>query len=194
MFESVINDARRAASRLIATYLGRAVVAVPFVVAAGFATAAATLWLIDRFGAQMAYWIVALGFTLLGLIASVVVTVREEEIEEAAVAEEKQAAASNPLPAAGDVLAPVMALLPLLSSQFGLSASTKVAKYGFKYLPVLVLSALLAALLWPVGKPVETAERDEAVSDPAAAPNPDAEPVMPQGGFARGANGHAHVN
>ena len=165
MFESIINDARRAASRVIATYLGRAVVAVPFVVAAGFATAGATLWLIERFGAQLAYWILALGFTLLGLIASVVVTVREEEVEEAAAAEEKEAAAASPLPAAGDVLAPVMALLPLLSSQFGMSASTKVVRYGFKYLPVLVLAALLGALLWPIEKAGEGAEPDATNSD-----------------------------
>ena len=166
MLEGVINDARKAASRLIATYLGRAVVAVPFVIAGGFATAAATLWLIEQFGSQLAYWILALVFTVIGLIASVIVAGKEEKIEQAAAAEQKEAAASGPLATAENVLAPAALLLPLLTSPLGLTASARLAKYGLKYFPVLVLAALMAALLWPLGA------RD-GETDGAAEPAPD---------------------
>ncbi len=167
MLEGVINDARRAASRLLATYLGRAVVAVPFVFAAGFATAAATLWLIDQFGTQIAYWIMALGFAIVGLIASVIVTVKEEEVEQAAEEEEKEAAASSPLATAESVLAPAAMLLPFLNSSAGLSTSAKLAKYGLKFIPIMVLAALLTALLWPLGE-----QESKTGEVPDTAPHP----------------------
>jgi hypothetical protein len=54
---------------------------VPFVIAAGFALAAVTVLLVDRFGHVMAYWCVAGGLALIGVIASIVVSVREHEEE-----------------------------------------------------------------------------------------------------------------
>jgi len=73
MFRGLINDARSAAGSVVAKYAARASVAVPFIVAVGFATAGITLMLVERFGHRNAYLIVAGGFTALGLLASVVV-------------------------------------------------------------------------------------------------------------------------
>ena len=87
MFRGLINDVKSAAGSVIAKYLARASVAVPFVVALGFATAAITFTLVDRFGVIIAYWIVAAGFTLIGLVATLAITVKEQEEEVA----EKQA-------------------------------------------------------------------------------------------------------
>ena len=87
MFQGLINDAKSAAGSLIAKYLARASVAVPFVIALGFATAAITFMLVERFGAITASWMVAGGFTLIGLVATLAVTVKEQEEEVA----EKQA-------------------------------------------------------------------------------------------------------
>ena len=81
MFRGLINDAKAAAGSLVGKYLVRASVAVPFIVAIGFAVAAITLMLVDRFGAINAYLMVAGGFTLIGLIAALVVTVKEQEEE-----------------------------------------------------------------------------------------------------------------
>ena len=83
MFRGLINDAKAAAGSLVGKYLMRASVAVPFVVAFGFGVAAVTLMLIDRFGAINAYLMVAGGFTLIGLIAVLVVNVTEQEEESA---------------------------------------------------------------------------------------------------------------
>ena len=81
MFRSLINDAKSAAGAVIGKYVIRASVAVPFVVAAGFGTAATTLVLIDRFGAVIAYCLMAGGFAAIGLLAALAVTVKEQEEE-----------------------------------------------------------------------------------------------------------------
>jgi hypothetical protein len=62
MFRGLINDAKSTAGALVAKYLARASMAVPFVAALGFVTAAITLMLVERFGHIAAYWMVAGGF------------------------------------------------------------------------------------------------------------------------------------
>ena len=81
MFAGLINQAKSAASHLVLKYVARASVAVPFVIAAGFALAALTVMLVERFGHVMAYWLVAGGLALIGVIASIVVSVKEHEEE-----------------------------------------------------------------------------------------------------------------
>ena len=81
MFAGLINQAKSAASHLVLKYVARASVAVPFVIAAGFALAAITVMLVERFGHVMAYWLVAGGLALIGVIASIVVSVKEHEEE-----------------------------------------------------------------------------------------------------------------
>ncbi len=48
MLRGLINDAKSAAGRVVAKYAVRASVAVPFVIALGFATAGITLMLVER--------------------------------------------------------------------------------------------------------------------------------------------------
>jgi len=88
VFAGLINQAKSAASHLVLKYVARASVAVPFVIAAGFALAALTVMLVERFGHVMAYWLVAGGLALIGVIASIAVSVKEHEEE---VAEEQAA-------------------------------------------------------------------------------------------------------
>ena len=59
MFAGLINQVKSAASDLVLQYLARASVAVPFVIALGFALAAVTVMLVERFGQVIAYWMVA---------------------------------------------------------------------------------------------------------------------------------------
>jgi hypothetical protein len=59
MFAGVINQAKAAASGLLLKYVARASVAV--LIALGFALAAVTVMLVERFGQVTAYWLLAGG-------------------------------------------------------------------------------------------------------------------------------------
>jgi uncharacterized membrane protein len=151
MFRGLINDAKSAAGSLVAKYLVRASVAVPFVVALGFSTAAITLMLIERFGAIAAYWMVAGGFTAIGLLATLVITVREHDEETT----EKAAEQADTAEAATDATAQAAAQIPLalmgtvLSSPLGPGAVGGGLKAIARNLPLVVLAALIALLFWP---------------------------------------------
>src|SRR6476619_5236567 len=81
MFRGLINDAKSAAASLVARYLARASVAVPFVIAVGFAIAAIAHSVIERFGIVAGCWLLAAGFTLIGLLATLFVKHKEQEDE-----------------------------------------------------------------------------------------------------------------
>src|SRR5262249_62198575 len=71
LFAGLINHAREAASHLVLRYVARASVAVPFIIALGFAIAAIAVMLVDRFGHVTAYWIMAGGLVVLCVLAAV---------------------------------------------------------------------------------------------------------------------------
>ena len=73
-------------SHLVLKYVARASVAIPFVIALGFALAAVAVMLVERFGHVTAYWIMAGGLAAIGAIAAIAVSVKEHEEE---VAEQK---------------------------------------------------------------------------------------------------------
>lgn len=153
MFESVLLDVRRAASGLVISYLGRAVVAIPFIIAAGFAITALTLMLIEHYGAQMAYWLLAGGFTLVGIIGAIIVSVKEHEAEQPIIEEQEKESESGPLAMAESAIVPAAAaLIPLITSPLGVGGTLKLGRWAMRNIPLLVLAALLAILLWPTGR------------------------------------------
>lgn len=171
MFESVLIDFRRAASGLVISYLGRAVVAVPFIAAAGFATAALTLFLIDQYGAQMAYWLLAGGFTLIGVIGAAIVSLKEQEAEQPIVEEKAEQNESGPLSVAEGALAPIAAaLIPLLTSPLGFGGTFKVGKWALRNTPLIVLAAVLTMLFWPTGRSAVEEMTGESSPEPGLSP------------------------
>jgi predicted histidine transporter YuiF (NhaC family) len=168
MFRGLINDAKSAAGSVIAKYLARASVAAPFIVALGFATAAITLTLVDRFGSIAAYWMVAGGFMVIGLITSFVVSFKEQE-EEAA---EKQAEQRDTAGVATDTAAqaaaqlPIAALGALFTAPGGAAAAVGGIRMLARNLPLVVLLALLALLFWPTEQRADAEEADAEVRKP----------------------------
>jgi mannose/fructose/N-acetylgalactosamine-specific phosphotransferase system component IIC len=79
VFQGLINSAKSAVSSVILKYVARASVAVPFVIALGFALAAIAAMLVDRFGHIAGYWLVAGGLAAIGVIAAIFVSAREHE-------------------------------------------------------------------------------------------------------------------
>src|SRR6202008_50582 len=81
VFAGLIHQAKAAASGLVLKYVARASVAIPFVIALGFALAAITMMLVQRFGHVTAYWLVAGGLAAIGGVAAIAVGVKEHEEE-----------------------------------------------------------------------------------------------------------------
>jgi hypothetical protein len=170
VFRGLISDAKAAAGAVIVKYVARASVAIPFLIAAGFATAALTVLLVDRYGAQTAYWLLAGGFTLFGMVAALVVTVKEQEEE---VAETKAEAEDTPAVAKEVAMqAPLALLSALLASPMGPSSAFGIAKLLGRNLPLVLLLVMGGFLLWPRDPVAEGADLAEGGPHDAPVPKP----------------------
>ena len=70
MLQGLINRAQRSIDALASKYVMRVAVAVPFVIALGFGTAAAAVLLSEHYGSTTAYAILAASFAAVGLAAA----------------------------------------------------------------------------------------------------------------------------
>ena len=93
MLQAIVDRAQRSIDMLVSRYVTRAAVAVPFIVAIGFGTAAATVKLTEEFGSMTAYSILASAFGTIGILAAAAIALRrptpvvsEETLAEATVA------------------------------------------------------------------------------------------------------------
>jgi hypothetical protein len=174
MFRALINDAKAAAAAVVVKYLARASVAVPFVIAAGFAIAAIAHMLIQRFGAVLGCWLLAAGFTLIGVVATLLVKFKEHEEEVA----EKQAEAADTADLANAaatqalVQAPLALAGALMSTPLGPKSFVTGGKLILRNLPLVVLLGLIALLFWPM-QATAPEDRDQGEEQPPA-PGPDA--------------------
>jgi hypothetical protein len=176
VFRGLIRDAKAAAGAVIVKYVARASVAVPFLIAAGFATAAITAMLVERYGAQVAYWLVAGAFTLIGAVAMLVVTVKEQEEE---VAEAEAVAADTPEVAKEVAMqAPLALLSALLASPMGPTSAFGIARLLGRNLPLVLLLLVAGFLLWP-REPAAEGATEMAEDEPQAD-----KPPKPNGAFA----------
>jgi hypothetical protein len=172
VFRGLIRDAKAAAGAVILKYVARASVAVPFLIAAGFATAAITAMLVERYGSQAAYWLVAGAFTLIGAVAMLVVTVKEQEEE---VAEAEAMSADTPEVAKEMAMqAPLALLSALMASPMGPTSAFGIARLLARNLPLVLLLVVAGFLLWPrePGTEAETAEGEQPAADKPPAPKP----------------------
>jgi uncharacterized membrane protein YhaH (DUF805 family) len=165
MFEGLINNAKSAVSGLVLKYVARASVAVPFLIALGFALAAITVMLVDRFGHITAYWAVAGGLALVGVMAAVIVSARERDEEVAEqVAEKTDTEEVIGTAAAQAIVQTPIALLGAL-----LTSSPATAIGGVRLLarnlPLVLLLVMIGSLFWP------TTQLDEDSQDERLKPN-----------------------
>ena len=181
MFRGLINDAKAAAGSLVGKYLVRVSVAVPFVIAVGFGVAALTLILVERFGANNAYLMVAGGFTLIGLIAAVVVSVKEQEevVAEAKAETGDTASVATDAAAQAAAQAPLALLGMLFATPAGPAALAGGAKLLARNIPLVVLLVLIGMLFWPSEPTAEAAADIDA--DPLRGKPNGAHPPMPNG-------------
>ena len=161
MFAGLLNQAKSAVSGLVLKYVARASVAVPFVIAAGFALAAITVMLVERFGHVMAYWLVAGGLAAIGGIAAIAVSVKEHEEEKA----EERAEEADTEEVVSDataqalVQAPIALLGALMTTPGGATSALSVARLLGRNFPLVLLLVMIGALFWPT-KGSEAPEED----------------------------------
>jgi hypothetical protein len=151
MFRGLINSAKNAANNLVVKYLARASVAVPFVVAAGFALAGLTLLLSQRFGSLTAYWTMAGALCLVGLIAAAIVSSKEDTDEADATVAAETDLNSTVSDAAAQAIS--QAPIALLGSIFAIPGGPATAWSGARLIgrnwPIALLVLVVGGLLWP---------------------------------------------
>jgi heme exporter protein D len=163
MFRGLINDAKSAVGSLVLKYVARASVAVPFVIAVGFAVAAIASMLVERFGPVTGCWILAAGMAAIGIIAAIVVSVREHKEE---VAEERKEKADtqemiSDATAQALIQTPVALLGALFATPGGAATGLSVARALGRNWPLVLLLVLGGALFWPA----QTAEEELAAEE-----------------------------
>jgi hypothetical protein len=173
LFAGLINQAKGAVSHLVLRYVARASVAIPFVIAVGFAIAAITIMLVQRFGHVAAYWMMAGGLAAIGLIAAIAVSVKEHE-EEAAEQQAEEADTSQVL---GEATSQAMAQAPLalLGALFttpgGATGALKVAQVLGRNFPLVLLLVMIGALFWPAPDADAEADAVEPIGDGLSPPD-----------------------
>jgi hypothetical protein len=164
----LVNQAKSAVTGLVVKYLARASVAVPFVIAFGFAVAAVAAMLVQRFGHVTGYWIMAAGLAAIGTIAAVAVRVKEQEAEVA----EKQAEQADTRETFSGATAQAMLQTPLallgaaFSAPGGATSALKVARLLGRNFPLVLLLVMIGALFWPSEGEFEEPEVEERDSRP----------------------------
>ena len=171
MFRGLINDAKSAVSSVVLKYVARASVAVPFVIAAGFALAAGTVMLVERYGHIFAYCSMAGGLAAVGLIAALVVREKEHEEE---VADEK-AEVKDTANVATEVAAqaPLALLGGLFTLPGGPGTVLKIARVLGKNYALVLLLVVIGTLLWPSDKTTAPETRSDDLEPPAPVPPPE---------------------
>lgn len=151
MFRGIINDAKSAAGSVVGKYAARASVAVPFIVAVGFATAGVALMLVERLGHRNAYFIVAAGFMALGLLAALIVRTKEQD----EVVPDAQAVKGDTADVASDAATAAAAQMPLallgalFSSSAGPSSVMGLTRVVIRNRPLLLMLVAIGVLFWP---------------------------------------------
>ena len=126
MFAGLINQAKSTITGLVLKYVARASVAIPFVIAAGFALAAVTVMLVERFGHVVGYGLMAGGLAAIGVVAAIVVSVKEHQEEVAEKEAEKTDTAEVVTEAAAEAI--VQTPVALLGTLF--SARRRISRLG----------------------------------------------------------------
>ena len=172
MFAGLINSAKSAVSALLLQYVARASVAIPFVIAAGFALAACTMMLVERFGQITAYWLVAGGLAVVGVVAAAsrVGQGGNRGGGRAGRRGERHWRGRKRCGGASDGAGPIAALGALFSIPGGTAAALGGARLLARNWPLAILVGLIGLLYWP-SQP-EHSERADSGEGESVPPQP----------------------
>jgi MFS family permease len=142
-----LDRAKTAASSVALGLAMRGAAGVLFALSGCFVIAAIAGMLVDRFGAAKAYWLMTAGLVIVGLIAAVVVAIKEECDER----QEQEASAKLVETAAAEAVTqmPIALAAAALSTQAGASTALSLARVLGRHWPLVILVGGIGALVWP---------------------------------------------
>jgi hypothetical protein len=124
--------------------------------------------LVERFGHVAGYWMMAGGLAAIGIVAALVVSVKEHEEE---VAEQKAEQADtqevmSDATAQAVVQAPLALLGALFTAPGGATSALKVAGILGRNFPLVLLLVMIFALFWPTDQAADEAAPDKREGKP----------------------------
>lgn len=150
IFGSVIRRAEHAVENIVDQTLARVIVAIPLLVAAGFATASASVFLNAKYGPELGHLIMASVFAAIGLVAAIVVSVKSngKTDTQTAIEERSTQAPGDAAEAQGDATTPLTSsereLVNALLASAAPIAVPGLLRILLRNIPILL--ALLAAI------------------------------------------------
>lgn len=173
MFQGLFKRAEITIDSVVSKFVMRALVAIPLIVAAGFATAALTLKLVEQYGAVTGHALMAALFAAIGLVTFAVVGFEAAPVAEQSAAQAADTATAENISSddPADLLTPeVRAFL----SSAAPMALPGIARGVGRNLPLILMLALAAFVISRFADTAgeataEATPEDEAASPPAEA-------------------------
>lgn len=156
MFQGLLQRVERSANQVIARALERALVAVPLLVAAGFATAALTVKLVELYGAVTAYGVMAAIFSVIGLVTMAIIGIGANGSD--AGATQTDAESEQPFQAEGlideatDLLTPEVRSVLASVAPMALPGMIRGARRNLPLILMLALAAFVISRFGTTGK------------------------------------------
>lgn len=170
MFQGLLKRAERSIDQVVAKYMGRAMVAVPLLVASGFATAALTVKLVELYGSVVAYGVMAALFGVIGLVTMAIVNVGAQRAAEATAADAETAASpEQPQEASADGADFLPPELKAFLASAAPTALPPVVRGIGRNLPLILVLALVGFIISRFAENSESAdEKPDATPSDAA--------------------------
>lgn len=142
MFDSWISDFKRSINNAITEYVLMALAVVPFLVAAGFATAAVVIWLTESMSTTAAFLVVAAGFALIGMVVLLIARSYEKPTQPS----EPQEVAQSDVAQASVLSGSMGTIAGLIFAHPGVAWST--LRVLVRNLPALIAGSILGGMLF----------------------------------------------
>lgn len=165
MFQGLFRRAERSIDQVVSKYVGRAMVAIPLLIAAGFATAAVTVKLVELYGSVVGYGIMAAAFAVIGLITMVVVDMRlaspaqPDKVEEPEAAKQEEVGDEPSLTESLDMIPPELKSVLASAAPVALPG---IARAVGRNLPLLLLLAIVGYVISRFAETGSQTSPDEA--------------------------------
>jgi uncharacterized membrane protein len=170
MFQGLFRRAESTIDNAVWKLVGRAAVAVPLLIASGFASAALTVWLVERYGAITAYGMMAALFSFIALVTMAVVSTNGPRVSEEAPAQSASSAETSADTAADEGIDPMDLLTPEVRAFLATAAPMAipvVARGVGRNLPLIFLLAVVGYLIsrFATGDGSEQSEQPPAAAE-----------------------------